>query len=87
MEFTNASTYLDTETIARNLLGSLLVHRVKDKLNAGSLSIEAQEKKLSKAEIGVTARIGINYAGEAAAWPLRFFLKGSPFVSGTRKNR
>jgi DNA-3-methyladenine glycosylase len=33
-------------------------------------------------EIGVTPRIGVDYAGEAARWPLRFFLSGSPAVSG-----
>ena len=32
--------------------------------------------------IGVTARIGVEYAGEASAWPLRFFDRDSPAVSG-----
>jgi len=34
------------------------------------------------AEIGVSPRIGVDYAGEAATWPLRFFDKNSPAVSG-----
>jgi DNA-3-methyladenine glycosylase len=32
--------------------------------------------------IAVSPRIGVDYAGEAAAWPLRFFDAGSPAVSG-----
>ena len=34
--------------------------------------------------IGVTPRIGVDYAGEAAAWPLRFFDRGSAAVSGKK---
>jgi DNA-3-methyladenine glycosylase len=33
-------------------------------------------------EIGVSQRIGVGYAGDAAAWPLRFFDRNSPAVSG-----
>lgn len=33
-------------------------------------------------EIGVSRRIGVEYAGEAADWPLRFFDKNSGAVSG-----
>jgi len=32
--------------------------------------------------IGVSARIGVDYAGEAAGWPLRFFDRDSAAVSG-----
>ena len=32
--------------------------------------------------IGVSPRIGVDYAGEAAGWPLRFFERGSAAVSG-----
>jgi DNA-3-methyladenine glycosylase len=35
-----------------------------------------------RAEIGVSPRIGVDYAGEAALWPLRFFDKNSSAVSG-----
>lgn len=31
--------------------------------------------------IGVSPRIGIDGSGDAAAWPLRFFLKGNPCLS------
>ncbi len=32
-------------------------------------------------EIGITKRIGVDYAGEAAEWPLRFIDRNSPAVS------
>lgn len=34
--------------------------------------------------IGVSRRIGVDYAGEAAQWPLRFFDRRSPAVSGRK---
>ncbi|MCS6837288.1 MAG: DNA-3-methyladenine glycosylase [Bdellovibrionaceae bacterium] len=34
-----------------------------------------------EALIGTSPRIGVEYAGKAARWPLRFFIKNSPFVS------
>jgi DNA-3-methyladenine glycosylase len=37
-----------------------------------------------RASIGVSARIGVDYAGEAAAWPLRFFDRAADAVSGPR---
>jgi DNA-3-methyladenine glycosylase len=39
------------------------------------------EKKM----IGKSPRIGVEYAGKAAAYPYRFFIKGNPFVSGRIK--
>lgn len=38
-----------------------------------------------KKSIGRSSRIGVEYSGEAANYPYRFFIKGNPFVSG-RKN-
>lgn len=40
-----------------------------------------------KAPIGVTRRIGVDYAGEAKDWPLRFFELSSPAVSGPARLR
>lgn len=34
--------------------------------------------------LGVSPRVGVAYAGEAAEWPLRFFDRDSPAVSGKR---
>jgi len=42
-------------------------------------------RSTSAASIGVSARIGVDYAGEAKDWPLRFFDLDSPAVS--RKSR
>ena len=37
--------------------------------------------KIKKSDIVTTTRIGVAYAGEAANWPLRFYIKDNPFVS------
>lgn len=37
--------------------------------------------KLQKKQIVATPRIGVAYAGEAAAWPLRFYIKDNPYIS------
>lgn len=38
--------------------------------------------KAEPVSIGISARIGVDYAGEAARWPLRFFERHSRAVSG-----
>lgn len=38
-------------------------------------------------DIVVTPRIGVENSGEAAHWPLRFFLKGNRYVSAYRVSR
>lgn len=38
--------------------------------------------KPSRGRIAASGRIGVDYAGEAAEWPLRFFEAGSVYVSG-----
>lgn len=35
-------------------------------------------------QIAVSSRIGVDGAGEAAHWPLRFFVRGNPYVSAYR---
>ena len=37
-----------------------------------------------RVSVGISPRIGVDYAGEAAAWPLRFFDRASPAVSGPK---
>jgi DNA-3-methyladenine glycosylase len=34
--------------------------------------------------VGISPRIGVDYAAEAAKWPLRFFDRESPAVSGRK---
>jgi DNA-3-methyladenine glycosylase len=41
--------------------------------------------KITKAMIGSSPRIGVDYAGEHAAWHYRFFIKGNQYVSGKTK--
>ena len=43
--------------------------------------------RYSKKEIGISPRIGVDYAGEDALLPYRFFLKGNPYVSGKKSNK
>jgi DNA-3-methyladenine glycosylase len=38
--------------------------------------------KFSKKEIEASPRIGVDYAGNDALLPYRFYVKGNPFVSG-----
>jgi len=42
-------------------------------------------KRYRKDEIGVSPRIGVEYAGEDALLPYRFFIKGNKYVSGRIK--
>jgi DNA-3-methyladenine glycosylase len=39
---------------------------------------------VEKEEIVAGPRVGVDYAGEAAAWPLRFAVRGNPHVSRPR---
>lgn len=45
------------------------------------LWVEDEGFKVSPREIVKTSRIGVDYAGEAALWPLRYYLQNSPWVS------
>lgn len=49
------------------------------------LFIAEDDFRLKKTDIVASPRIGVDYAGEDAKLPYRFFLKGNPFVSGSRK--
>jgi len=63
-------------------LGITLEHYGAD-LTGGSLTISAPERS-DGFEIGVSPRIGIR---KAADLPLRFFIKGNPYVSGQASQR
>jgi DNA-3-methyladenine glycosylase len=56
-----------------------------DLVRSGELFVTAGERSVSasrpEGEVGVGARIGVGYAGEWAGAPLRFWLKGSAWVS------
>ena len=49
------------------------------------LFIVEDDFKLNKKDIIASPRIGVDYAGEDAILPYRFFIKGNPFVSGKTK--
>ncbi|HVT44815.1 MAG TPA: DNA-3-methyladenine glycosylase [Thermoanaerobaculia bacterium] len=53
-------------------------------LDGRDLFITAREIGVEEAGIAVTPRVGIDGAGDAAHWPLRFFLAGSRHVSPHR---
>ena len=48
---------------------------------SSSLYISEDQYKVTRSQIVSRPRIGVDYAGEAALWPLRFYLKDSPYIS------
>jgi DNA-3-methyladenine glycosylase len=54
-----------------------------DLLSGGDLRLFRGSGK--KIDVGVSKRIGVDYAGEAADWPLRFFDRNSAAVSGSAR--
>jgi DNA-3-methyladenine glycosylase len=56
-------------------------------LRSKELFITAGDSTIDPADISATPRIGVDYAGEAAHWPLRFFLTGNRYVSVGRTYR
>lgn len=54
------------------------------RLDGDVLFLTGRVREITEDEIGVSPRIGIEGSGHAAAWPLRFFLEGSEFLSRFR---
>lgn len=54
-------------------------------LRGPTIFIEQTKLAPHEEEIGAGPRIGVDYAGEAATWPLRFFWKGNPHLSRREK--
>jgi DNA-3-methyladenine glycosylase len=52
-------------------------------LDLPALSITSG-KPVAAADVAAGPRVGVAYAGEAAAWPLRFAVRGNPHVSRPR---
>jgi DNA-3-methyladenine glycosylase len=48
------------------------------------LWLTEREVEISDDDIAVTPRVGIDNSGDAAAWPLRFFLRNNRHVSAHR---
>lgn len=55
-------------------------------LRGDELWLTARDTDVADEDIAVTPRIGIDNSGDAAAWPLRFFLRGNRNVSAFRSN-
>lgn len=56
-----------------------------ESLLSKTLFIAEDDFDWSKRELATSSRIGVDYAGEDAKLPYRFFIKGNPFVSGKPK--
>ncbi len=67
------------------LCKALGIDRADDgvRLDCGALRI-VEGEPVAPEEIAVGPRVGIGYAGEAVAWPLRFAIRGHPHVSRPR---
>lgn len=55
-----------------------------ERLDGESLYITDRDIEVADDDIVVTPRVGIDGSGDAAAWPLRFFLRGNRYVSAFR---
>lgn len=58
-----------------------------ERLDGDRLYITARDITVADDDIAVTPRIGVDNSGDAAAWPLRFFIRGNRFVSAYRNVR
>jgi DNA-3-methyladenine glycosylase len=65
-------------------LGIYTQHSGSSLLNK-HLFIAEDDFSYNKKEISASPRIGVDYAGDDALLPYRFFVKGNPFVSGKPK--
>ncbi len=67
------------------LTAALGVDRTQDGVTLLSGALRLLEgEPVGEADVGVGRRIGVDYAGEAAGWPLRFAVRGSREVSRPR---
>jgi DNA-3-methyladenine glycosylase len=55
-----------------------------ESLHGDTLWIASRDIEVGDEDIAVSPRIGIDNSGDAAAWPLRFFLRGNRNVSAYR---
>lgn len=55
-----------------------------ESLAGDTLWLTQRDVEIREDDIAVSARIGVENSGEAALWPLRFFLRGNRYVSAYR---
>ena len=51
------------------------------RLDGDRMFIEDVGVRIKPSQIVKAPRIGVDYAGEAARWPLRYYVRQNPFVS------
>jgi DNA-3-methyladenine glycosylase len=72
------------------LCRALGIDRRHDRKNlmdpSSGIWLEDDGYRVSSRQIETSARIGVDYAGEAADWPLRFHIKDHPDVSRARQS-
>jgi DNA-3-methyladenine glycosylase len=56
-----------------------------ENLAGDTLWLAPRDIQVAEDQIGVSARIGVDNSGEAAGWPLRFFLRNNRHVSAYRR--
>ena len=66
-------------------LGISFKHHSGHSLLSNDLFIAEDDFVLNKKDLAASPRIGVDYAGEDASLPYRFYIKGNPFVSGKPK--
>lgn len=68
---------------------ALLIDKTLDgeALDGNKLYLTERDIEVGEDEIGVSPRIGVDGAPDAAHWPLRFYLRGNRNVSGTAAKR
>jgi DNA-3-methyladenine glycosylase len=59
-------------------------HLDGESLRGDRLWLTGRDRAISDDEIAISPRVGIDNSGDAAAWPLRFFLRGHRHVSAHR---
>ncbi|MEO7766493.1 MAG: DNA-3-methyladenine glycosylase [Ferruginibacter sp.] len=64
-------------------LGIYKIHSGVDLLN-NTIYIASDNYNPAENQIGISKRIGIDYAGQDALLPYRFYIKGNKYVSGNR---
>jgi DNA-3-methyladenine glycosylase len=52
-----------------------------ESLGGTALWLTPRDTEVGDDDIAVSHRIGVENSGEAAGWPLRFYLRGNPYVS------
>ncbi|HKS26077.1 MAG TPA: DNA-3-methyladenine glycosylase [Thermoanaerobaculia bacterium] len=65
------------------LCAALAIDRALDgeALDSSHLFLTERDAEVDESDIAVSPRIGIDNSGDAAHWPLRFFLRGNKYVS------